>query len=186
MTIRLRRKLPPIWTNARSASQFVVVATAKQGVDLRTVRSAMDEELARFLKDGPTARELDRIKTQSYAGFVRGIERIGGFGGKSDILATSQTYLGHAARLQERLAEPGRGNRALICVRLRKRGCLMACTRLRYVRFPRSARLFKQMLTAGSIPSSGPARTEAAALARRPAHRTVCACWWRSGTKFRS
>ena len=64
---------------------------------------AVDEELARFLEDGPTARELDRIKTQSYAGFVRGIERIGGFGGKSDIFATSQTYLGSPHAYKERL-----------------------------------------------------------------------------------
>ncbi len=75
-------------------SQFVVLATARQGEDIRKVEKAVDEELARFLEDGPTQRELDRIKTQSYAGFVRGVERIGGFGGKSDILATNQTYLG--------------------------------------------------------------------------------------------
>ncbi len=75
-------------------SQFVIVATARQNQDLRAVEKAVDEELQRFLEDGPTERELTRIKTQSYAGFIRGVERIGGFGGKSDILATSQTYLG--------------------------------------------------------------------------------------------
>ncbi|MBV8552324.1 MAG: insulinase family protein [Acidobacteriaceae bacterium] len=75
-------------------SQFVIVATAKQGEDLRKVERALDEELARFLADGPNDRELQRIKAQSYGAFVRGIERIGGFGGKSDILATSQTYFG--------------------------------------------------------------------------------------------
>ncbi len=84
-------------------SQFVVVATARQGEDLRKVEKAMDEELARFLEDGPTQRELERIKTQSYAGFVRGIERIGGFGGKSDILASSQTYAGNPHAYRQRL-----------------------------------------------------------------------------------
>jgi zinc protease len=84
-------------------SQFVVVATARQGQDLRTVEKAVDEELSRFLQEGPAARELDRIKTQSYAGFVRGVERIGGFGGKSDILATSQTYLGSPHAYKQRL-----------------------------------------------------------------------------------
>ena len=81
-------------------SQFVIVATAKQGEDLRKVEKALDEEMARFLEHGPTSRELDRIKAQSYASFVRGVERIGGFGGKSDILATSFTYEGRPARLQ--------------------------------------------------------------------------------------
>jgi zinc protease len=84
-------------------SQFVVVATARQGEDLRNVEKALDEELARFLETGPTQRELDRIKTQSYAGFVRGVERIGGFGGKSDILASSQTYAGNPHAYQQRL-----------------------------------------------------------------------------------
>jgi zinc protease len=84
-------------------SQFVVIATARQGQDLRTVETAVNEELSRFLQDGPTTRELDRIKTQSYAGFVRGVERIGGFGGKSDILATSQTYLGSPHAYKQRL-----------------------------------------------------------------------------------
>ncbi len=84
-------------------SQFVVVATARQGEDLRRIERAVDEELNRFLNDGPTTRELDRIRTQSYGGFVRGIERIGGFGGKSDILASNQTYLNDAHGYKQRL-----------------------------------------------------------------------------------
>ena len=61
-----------------------------------SVEKAVDEELARFLTGGPTAEELERVKTQYLAGFVRGVERIGGFGGKSDILARNQTFLGEA------------------------------------------------------------------------------------------
>jgi zinc protease len=75
-------------------SQFVVAATARKSVYLSRVEKAVDEELARFLAEGPAERELQRIKMQSFASFVRGTERIGGFGGKSDILATSQTFLG--------------------------------------------------------------------------------------------
>lgn len=85
------------------ASQFVVVATARQGEDTRKIERAVDEELARFLNDGPTARELDRIRTQSYGSFIRGIERIGGFGGKSDILASNQTYLDDPHGYKQRL-----------------------------------------------------------------------------------
>jgi zinc protease len=84
-------------------SQFVVVATARQGEDTRKIENAVNEELARFLDHGPTARELDRIRTQSYGSFVRGIERIGGFGGKSDILASNQTYLDDAHGYKQRL-----------------------------------------------------------------------------------
>lgn len=93
-------------------SQFVVVATAKQSVDPRRVEKALDEELIRFLEDGPAAHEIDRLKTQHYAGFVRGIERIGGFGGKSDILATNQTYLGNPHGYKKRLENLDRASSA--------------------------------------------------------------------------
>jgi zinc protease len=74
--------------------QFVIAATAKPGHDLNAIEKALDEELARFLKAGPVERELERVRTQYIANFVRGIERIGGFGGKSDILARYQTFTG--------------------------------------------------------------------------------------------
>jgi zinc protease len=74
--------------------QFLVQATARPGQDLAQVEKDLDEELARFLKNGPTADELARVKAQHEASFVRGIERIGGFGGKSDRLAQSQVFLG--------------------------------------------------------------------------------------------
>ncbi|HZV58924.1 MAG TPA: pitrilysin family protein, partial [Candidatus Eremiobacteraceae bacterium] len=70
--------------------QFRVQATARPGQGLAQVEKELDEELAHFLKDGPTAEELQRVKTQNEAEFVRGVERIGGFGGKSDRLAQSE------------------------------------------------------------------------------------------------
>ncbi|MGH7664912.1 MAG: M16 family metallopeptidase [Gemmatimonadaceae bacterium] len=75
-------------------SQVYIQATALPGEDLAAVERAIEEELARFMKEGPTAEELRRIKTQFRAGFIRGAERIGGFGGKSDILATNMVYGG--------------------------------------------------------------------------------------------
>jgi zinc protease len=77
------------------AGQFTITATAKPGADLAQVERAIDEELQNFLKEGPTARELQRVKTQSEAGFIRSIERIGGFGGKSDLLALNSVFLGN-------------------------------------------------------------------------------------------
>ena len=74
--------------------QFRIQVTARPGQDLGQVEKETDEELARFLKDGPTAEELQRAKTQHEAEFIRGIERIGGFGGKSDRLAINQVFRG--------------------------------------------------------------------------------------------
>jgi zinc protease len=79
------------------AGLFEIVATAKPGADLAAVEKAVNEEVARLLASGPTESEVDRVKTQYVAGFVRGIERIGGFGGKSDILAQNCVYAGDPA-----------------------------------------------------------------------------------------
>ncbi|HWQ88123.1 pitrilysin family protein [Brevundimonas sp.] len=75
-------------------SQFLVMVTAKPGQDLARIEAIVDEEMARLLRDGPTASELERARTSVGAGFVRGLERIGGFGGKSDILAESEVFHG--------------------------------------------------------------------------------------------
>jgi len=71
-----------------------VQASARPGQKLAQVEKELDEELARFVKDGPTAEELQRVKAQYEANFIRGIERIGGFGGKSDRLAMSMVFRG--------------------------------------------------------------------------------------------
>ncbi len=73
---------------------FIVWATAAPGQDLAEVEAVLQDELRAFLARGPTRSELAVAKTQHRAAFVRGIERIGGFGGKSDILASSQVYGG--------------------------------------------------------------------------------------------
>lgn len=86
------------------AGQFYIEATAKPGEDLQKVEKAIDEELAKFLTDGPTEKELERVKTQYVSHFVRGVERIGGFGGKSDILAMNQVYGGSADYFKTTLA----------------------------------------------------------------------------------
>ena len=81
-------------SSSELGGQFRIQATARPGDDLTKVEKALDEELARLLEGGPTAAEMERVKNQRLAGFLRGIERVGGFGGKSDLLASSQVYQG--------------------------------------------------------------------------------------------
>jgi zinc protease len=76
------------------ASQVQIVATVKPGGDAAAVERALDEEIARFIANGPTAEELERVQTANYAAAVRGLERLDGFGGKSAVLAESQVYGG--------------------------------------------------------------------------------------------
>ena len=75
-------------------SQFQITVTVKPGGDVHKVEQVLDEEMAEFLNKGPTAAELERVKTAAYAGFVRGLERIDGSGGKSYYLAESQVFGG--------------------------------------------------------------------------------------------
>jgi len=79
------------------AGTFNITVTAAEGASLARIEQAVNEELSRFLRRGPTARELQRVKTQVEARFVRGVERIGGFGGKSDQLAMNSVFLGDPA-----------------------------------------------------------------------------------------
>jgi zinc protease len=76
-------------------SQFYIQVFARPGEDLNKIESIVNEEVNRFLAEGPTEPELKRIKAQNIARFIRGAERIGGFGGKSDILAQNQVYAGN-------------------------------------------------------------------------------------------
>lgn len=74
------------------AGLFGVQVMARPGQSLDEIENSIDDEMAKFLAEGPTPDELERVKTQYIANFVRGIERIGGFGGKSDILAKNEIY----------------------------------------------------------------------------------------------
>jgi zinc protease len=78
-------------------SNFVITATVRPGGDAAKVEAAIKEEVARLTAKGPTADELARARTARLASFIRGVERIGGFGGKSDVLAQGQVYGGDPA-----------------------------------------------------------------------------------------
>lgn len=73
---------------------FDLTLTAVPGVDLHKVENTADEELKKFLKSGPTEEELQLAKTTILGNYVRTVERIGGFGGKSDVLARCATFTG--------------------------------------------------------------------------------------------
>src|SRR5262249_1669349 len=88
--------------NSEGGGTLYVVVTAKAGQDpakaddnLRKSERAANEELQKFLKNGPAAAELQIGKNQIFGNYARIVERIGGFGGKSDLLARCQTFTGN-------------------------------------------------------------------------------------------
>jgi zinc protease len=83
---------------------FALWATARPGADLKQIEQIVTDEIARLANEGPTAAELERAKTKWESQFVSGLERIGGFGGKSDLLNNYNTFLGNPGKFDEDVA----------------------------------------------------------------------------------
>lgn len=86
------------------AGNFIIWATARPGSSLTEVERLVTDEIARLAKEGPTATELNRARTKWEFGFITGLERIGGFGGKADRLNQYSTFLGEPNRFEQDFA----------------------------------------------------------------------------------
>ena len=76
------------------ASQFHIEVTLNPGEDVAAASARIDEILGELLEEGPTADELAAARTRMNAATIRGLEQIGGFGGKAVALAEGQLYAG--------------------------------------------------------------------------------------------
>ena len=86
-------------------------ATVKPGVDPAVVEKEIDAvDRATLIAKGPTAEELQRAQSRKLADFVRGMERLGGFGGRSDVLAESMTFGGKPDAYLDRLERLAHGD----------------------------------------------------------------------------
>ena len=85
-------------------SQFVITATARPGKSIADIQKVIDEELDRLRREPPEAREVQRAVNQIEASFYRGMERVGGFGGKADQLNAYYTAGGGPDYFAEDLA----------------------------------------------------------------------------------
>ena len=74
------------------AGNFVIQVDVKPGQSSTNVENTINEVLSEFLEFGLTEKELKRAKASYLSNFIKGMERIGGFGGKSDILASNTVY----------------------------------------------------------------------------------------------
>jgi predicted Zn-dependent peptidase len=72
-------------------SLFYIDATAADGVPIEKVERAIDEEVAKFRRDGPTASELTRLKAKAEFNLLSGLESLDQ---KADMLNEYQFYLG--------------------------------------------------------------------------------------------
>lgn len=67
-------------------SNFLIIATARPGQTLDKIQGVIDEELDKLRATPPDQREMQRALNQIEANFYRGMERVGGFGGKANQL----------------------------------------------------------------------------------------------------
>jgi zinc protease len=75
------------------AGVFGVMATARPGQSLADLERVIFDEMARFAEQGPSEEELLREKAKQEYDFISGLERLGGFGGKADLLNQYNTFL---------------------------------------------------------------------------------------------
>jgi len=85
-------------------SQFIVDATAANGVSLAELESAIDGILDEFRNEGPDPDAIQRSRVRLYASAIRGLQDVGG-GGKADLLARSYALGGHPNAWREQLEQ---------------------------------------------------------------------------------
>ena len=68
------------------SSYFQVEATPRPGHTVEELLKVIDEEIATLQRDPPTEREVQRAINKVEASYFNRMERVGGFGGKADLL----------------------------------------------------------------------------------------------------
>jgi len=76
------------------AGQFWIYADLANGRSLEELEQGINQVVQDFIKRGPNSTRLNNAKTSLQASWIKGLQRVGGFGGKSDILANGEVYLG--------------------------------------------------------------------------------------------
>lgn len=85
-------------------SQFIIDATAAEGVSLAELETAIDEILEDFRSEGPDPDAVQRSRVRLYAAAIRGLQDVGG-GGKADLLARSFALGGSPDAWREQLKQ---------------------------------------------------------------------------------
>ncbi|HTO96878.1 MAG TPA: pitrilysin family protein [Myxococcales bacterium] len=86
------------------AGWFQITVTAARGHTLDEIRPVLAQILGEMEQQGPTAQEVERATRNIIANRLRTVERIGGFGGKADLLNNYQVFLGNPGYLPHDIA----------------------------------------------------------------------------------
>jgi predicted Zn-dependent peptidase len=89
-------------------SQFEIQVDVKPGVNPDAVAARLDQIVADLIANGPTEDEVQRVVMSDVAGRIRGLEQVGGFGGKAVALAEGTLYADDPEFYKKQLLAYGR------------------------------------------------------------------------------
>ena len=78
--------------------------TARPGVKPEDLEAAIDKEIASLREQGPTQAELDGARTVYLTNKIKGLQRLGGFGGVADMMDRYNQYLNDPGYLPKDIA----------------------------------------------------------------------------------
>jgi predicted Zn-dependent peptidase len=81
-----------------------ITVTLARGHTIAEVTPVVQQIIEEVRKNGVTAEEVERARRNIIADRLRTLERIGGFGGRADVLNSYQTFLGDPGYLPRDLA----------------------------------------------------------------------------------
>jgi predicted Zn-dependent peptidase len=85
-------------------SIFSIEVVARPGVSTDTLKKEVDAVLEEVRKNGITPEEVNRARTRFDTQFLAGLQSIGGFGGKADVLQNYNHFIGEPSWVAQDLA----------------------------------------------------------------------------------
>jgi zinc protease len=85
-------------------SAFTIEVVARPGVSTDTLKKEVDAVLEEIRKSGITPEELNRARTRYDTRMLSGLESVGGFSGKADVLQNYNQFVGEPSYLAQDLA----------------------------------------------------------------------------------
>lgn len=99
---------------------FEVSVDVKPGQDVAAVSASLDKLISDFVASGPTEDEVARVTATRMAEKIRALEPVGGFTGKSVVLAEGALYAGDAGFYRKELAAYGKSTPASVQATMKK------------------------------------------------------------------
>lgn len=117
---KLAANVEAMYYDREIAGQFWVIVDALNPADLDKIELEVQKTLAEIAKQGPSSAELKKTQARFRSGFIRAAERIGGFGGKADILARGAVYFGDPGHFQTELQRVAKASPAQLALASRQ------------------------------------------------------------------